>query len=602
MIKRSVIPFGLASLDKLLGGGLSPGCAILIISEHPSTRKTAFMGYFALEQLLKDRGKVFVIEYLYPPHQFYQLPDFLTSPSFFQEITKKKRYIILNCYGKVEFPPEFKFKESIQTMSSPHDLSKVRYEIERLRREHIPEGVNARWIFDDITSMIVTVGDENKVLKFVRDIFHFLRKTGDLGLFYIERRAHSVQLMTALEDLAGAIISLNVKEIGDSLIPHLRVIKNRGFGSDIISAEVPYILTHKGISLKTEVLEDFETIKKYMSISKDGIIKLFGSEFLVLPKIMYTKILKKLFESTDYLTYNETLYKAGKLAGKQLYPFFSNIIRTRTQFTPADLINILNSFGIGKVEVLKMELRRGILQVRVHNLARWETNKPIHSVVAGLITSCLELFTKDQWDCIEIKCNAIGYSKYCDFIATPAEKLKPLIYESNLLKNNLRIDKNGIINIEMSRSFLISDENLRLIIDSIEKLTDKKQSSEIQYNLGRQMAIQFGNYVSKKLKLEGEAIFNFWAKIANSKGWGSFHLEYFSPERKRAHLFVENTIIGSVKNKSGEIVDHLTAGLIAGIFECITNEKVICKEVKCINKGDPICEFIVKPFNEIIPK
>ena len=595
MIEQSIIPFGLSSLDKLLGGGLSPGCSILMISEHASTRKTAFMGYFALEQLLKDQGKVFVIEYLYPPHLFYQLPDFLTSPSFFQQIIKNNRYQILNCYGKVDYPIEFRFRDSIQDMKSSNDLSKLRYEIERLRRENIPEGVNARWIFDDITSMIVTVGDENKVLKFVRDIFHFLRKTGDLGLFYIERRAHTVQLMTALEDLAGAIINLDVKEVGETLVPHLRVIKNRGFGSNIITSKIPYLLTQKGISLKTGILEDFETIKKHMTITQKGMIELFSSEQIIMPKIIYTNILKGLYDNANYETYSKIMYSTGKLAGKHLYPFFSNFIKTRTQFNPVDLIKIFTSFGIGRTEVVKMDLRRGHLQVRVHNLPKLDADKPVHNIIAGLISSSIELFTKNEWDCTEIKCCCIGINDYCEFIATPAKELGYLIKDLESLKDSLKIDKDGGLTLKGSRAVLISKENIMAFIKSIEKFISKSQSKDIQYNLGKEVAKEFGKFISNKFNVKGEGIFNFWSKISGSRGWGTFHLEHYDPEECNAHLIVKNTIVGMSQGKTGEMVDDLTAGMIAGIFEFITKKNLICREVKCISNGDPACEFIVKP-------
>ncbi|MBD3230591.1 MAG: hypothetical protein GF329_20595 [Candidatus Lokiarchaeota archaeon] len=596
MIDRSEISFGLASLDKLLGGGLSPGCPILMVSDHASTRKTAFMGYFALEQLIKDQGKVFVIEYLYPPHLFYQLPDFLSSPSFFQDIVKNRRYIILNCYGDIgQFPPEFRFKDSIINMSSPNDLSKLRYQIEKLRRDNIPEGVNARWVFDDITSMIVTVGDENKVLKFIKNIFHFLRRTSDLGLFYIERKAHTEQLMAALEDLAGAIIYLDVKEMGESLIPHLRVVKNRGFGSDVISSEIPYLFTRKGISLKTGVLEDFETIKKHLTITQNGIMELFDSQHMIIPRRMYLDLVKALYKNVNYETYNKITYKLGKNAGKEMYPFFSTLIRTRSQFNPADLINVFNSFGIGKTEILKMDLRRGFIHIRMYNLARWDSAKPVHGVISGLIAACIELFTRKSWKCTEVKCSAIGVNSFCEFMATPEEELGYLVQDLQSLKSELKIDKNGGLTLKGSRAILISNENVVAIINSIKRLTNKKLAKEIQYNMGKEIALHFGKFVTSKYNIQGEGIFNFWTKVAGTRGWGSFNLEFFDPEEKKAHLKVENTILGSMRAETGEMVDDLTAGIIAGLFEYITNDKLICKEVKCVSKGDEICEFIVRP-------
>ncbi|MHC1591459.1 MAG: hypothetical protein ACXQS8_05195, partial [Candidatus Helarchaeales archaeon] len=61
--------FGIATLDSLLGGGITPGSAILMISEHPSTQFSNFSDYFAGETIRKSPdSKVILINYGYPAH------------------------------------------------------------------------------------------------------------------------------------------------------------------------------------------------------------------------------------------------------------------------------------------------------------------------------------------------------------------------------------------------------------------------------------------------------------------------------------------------------------------------------------------------------
>jgi len=42
--------FGILTLDALLGGGITPGSAILMVSEHSSTQFSNFSDYFARER------------------------------------------------------------------------------------------------------------------------------------------------------------------------------------------------------------------------------------------------------------------------------------------------------------------------------------------------------------------------------------------------------------------------------------------------------------------------------------------------------------------------------------------------------------------------
>ena len=47
---------------------------------------------------------------------------------------------------------------------------------------------------------------------------------------------------------------------------------------------------------------------------------------------------------------------------------------------------------------------------------------------------------------------------------------------------------------------------------------------------------------------------------------------------------------------SKEPSSHMFRGMLAGVIEEIANRQVISLEEKCIAKGDPYCQFVVKPL------
>jgi len=63
-----------------------------------------------------------------------------------------------------------------------------------------------------------------------------------------------------------------------------------------------------------------------------------------------------------------------------------------------------------------------------------------------------------------------------------------------------------------------------------------------------------------------------------------------------ARVTLKNSIIGSSMRQKHMESDAMVAGVLAGIFEFITKQKIVCREVKCIAKGSDICEFIAEPL------
>ena len=594
-MRRQFEKFGIESLDKLLGGGAAPGSAILITSEHPATNKGAFTGYFALEELRKDEGRVFVVEYKYPPHHLLELPEMISSPSDLQSAILANRFFIVNCYGPVKYPETFTYKNIIIDIDKPNDIAKVKYIIDKSREEICAPEETVRWIFDDITNMFITIGDEAKALRFFRQFFQSIKSHNDLGLFYLDRPAHSIQFVTALENMADIIINLRVREISGIFVPHLRILKNRYYGGQLVSTEVPYSVTAKSIRVQTKMLDDFEVVKQNMSLI-DNNIEMFGLKYLILPVNQYVQVIQRMYNKLSYDEFCKMYFIIGKVAGKEFFHYLTSFYQTRDLTRPFAIMRQIGVLGYGKIESKTFDLDKGIVILHAHNIWNFKANQPIHQETAGFITSILESVTSEVWDTIETKCRATG-DDYCEFVASPARELGFLNLDLQKAKDQLAIDNEGTLSLMGMRVLLMPKGTLMTIIESIEDLAGGDRASEIMYHAGERMALQFAKQISERFNLEGEAIFRAYAQIVGVRGWGITEIQEANIETGYARVTLKNSIFGTSMQQKHATSDALIAGVVAGIFEFITKQKIICREVKCIAKGDEICEFFAEPLS-----
>ena len=126
-----------------------------------------------------------------------------------------------------------------------------------------------------------------------------------------------------------------------------------------------------------------------------------------------------------------------------------------------------------------------------------------------------------------------------------------------------------------------------------------KTTNEVLYHVGKihgmksttTMAGVFGFHKDKKLL---EMMF----QQAGLIGIGNMDVKSFDFEGKKASLSSENNTLArqsySLFGKQNTAIDHFTKGLVAGACEVIFEEKMSCKEVTCLAKGDKKCIFIAE--------
>ncbi|NHI91599.1 MAG: hypothetical protein EAX96_03780 [Candidatus Lokiarchaeota archaeon] len=592
-MKDNIKKFGLPSLDDLLGGGVSAGSSILLVSDGVGTRKREFSHHFIAECLKKEKGHIIEIDYSIPPHN-------LLRSMFDTEMLKDldvSKFNVINCYGSIRGQEEYNgFK--IESLQNPNDISKLRFIIDNLRR-NIGNNSNVRWIFDDITSAVITIGAEDKVLRFLREIFHALKDygdDGDLGLFFVDRNSHSQQFVSSLENLCETVIHLSVKPVSNLLLPHLRVMKNRFFGETVLNAEVPYSFYHGEVKMRTELMSNFNLMKRNLINQSDGTLELFETKYLLTPATEFTELFKNLYESLDYNEYRRTTYNVGRNSTSNFYEKYLNYFNVDRNDIPLLIAKHYSSLGYGNLILKKMDIENGLIVVHCKDLFKWDDAiRPIHAVICGGISLIAEKFSGESYEVIETRCTATG-DDFCEFIGSPSRELAPLSQDLIKIKDELIIDKSGSLTLFGSRVLLIPQGTLMHIIDATEDLTDKEKSKEILYHAGERMALQFCQILTAKYKLRGMSIIRAYSQIVATRGWGITDIKEIDLDKGYMRAIVKNPLIGTRDSLDKEAKDYISAGVFAGMLEFVTKKKLICEEVKCLAKGDEFCEFIVRPF------
>ena len=392
------------------------------------------------------------------------------------------------------------------------------------------------------------------------------------------------------------VIHLNVKEISNVLVPHLRVMKNRFFGETVLNSEVPYTFYEGQIKMRTELMRNFNLIKRNLISQPDGTLELFEQKYMLTPLKEFTEIFKNLFESLDYNDFRRITYGLGRDSSTEYYEKYKNYFNVKQDDIPFIIAKQYTSLGYGNIDLKKMDMQNGLIVVHAKDLFKWEgAIRPIHSVICGGISHIAEMFSGESYEVIETRCTATG-DEFCEFIGSPSRELAPLSQDLVKIKDELIIDRDGALTLFGSRVLLIPKGTLLHIIDATEDIVGAEKAKEVLYHAGERMALQFCQILTSKYKLRGMSIIRAYAQIVGTRGWGITEIVEIDLEKGYMKARVKNPLIGSRDSKDAIVKDFISAGVFAGMLEFVTKKKLTCEETMCIAKGDAYCEFIVRPF------
>jgi len=117
-----------------------------------------------------------------------------------------------------------------------------------------------------------------------------------------------------------------------------------------------------------------------------------------------------------------------------------------------------------------------------------------------------------------------------------------------------------------------------------------------------EMGVGYGEIMAKNIKEMGAGKLEIYKKFIDRgkhQGYGEFTVpmleSIISSLRGEAKVYVKDSFFAYAAGKTGNAECWIVAGIIAGAAKIIFGKEMVCVEEKCASKGDPRCEFHLKP-------
>ena len=121
----------------------------------------------------------------------------------------------------------------------------------------------------------------------------------------------------------------------------------------------------------------------------------------------------------------------------------------------------------------------------------------------------------------------------------------------------------------------------------------------ILFDMGKEAGTIVTRVLKERYGLSGRQLLEAFLALCTSMGWFRYEIVSLSPEGSestvRLYDSYECSYLTQQTGPSGRPRSHLVRGVLAGVFEVAFGREVVVREVKCVAKGDPYCEFVVKP-------
>jgi len=150
-------------------------------------------------------------------------------------------------------------------------------------------------------------------------------------------------------------------------------------------------------------------------------------------------------------------------------------------------------------------------------------------------------------------------------------------------------------NITPAEFFFIVFHNLVQILGPV-------SASHILYKIGKDMGKLCHRRVVRQHDLAEKELFLHVISIISSEHKCQLSLKSYDFPSGTVVVMSTNTLLGPSFGRIGVPVDFICSGCIAGVLESITSELVTCEEIRCVARGDEVCEFVailVKPSEDV---
>lgn len=421
-IKLSLTTTGIEELDRLLSGGIPRGSTVLILCGGQNAQDaSALLGIISLNIL--ERGETVILITTDPPTETY--PQ-LYAPEIASTALRENRLFYIDLFSS-SMGVETSEGSNIVVVEKPHDLNHVFYHTSMFRDDKLKgipaPGLKVSWIYHQLSTTIFTVGDPERVLKFIWNLRSKIKTLRDVMYTVMNVDMHPKMVAEAAKHIFDTVIELKTVERDGTLAKYLRVIKNAGLPciTDLVTYSVD--IQHRQFRLASEVVTSFEEFRKTLVMDAPGVLKspVYDelARLLVMPINQILSIIKKAEEKNLLKEVEELLDYAGYQSGRALAYTFKGKFKLQGDkiIEKSALIVTLSGWGNILVDLDKVGIR---VKIKNTPIVLRKINKPICFIQRGFIRGVLEVAYNSHYNVEETKCVGLG-NEYCEFIATKTD-------------------------------------------------------------------------------------------------------------------------------------------------------------------------------------
>ncbi|MEM3586702.1 MAG: V4R domain-containing protein [Candidatus Jordarchaeaceae archaeon] len=417
----SLTTTGIEELDRLLGGGIPRGSAVLILCGGQNAQDaSALLGIISLK-LLDNRENIILIT-TDPPMETY--PQ-LYAPEIASTALKENRLFYIDLFSS-SMGVETSEESNVVVVEKPHDLNHVFYHISMFRDDKLKgipaPGLKVSWIYHQLSTTIFTVGEPERVLRFIWNFRSKVKTLRDVMYTVMNVDMHPKMVVETAKHIFDTVIELKTVEKNGTLMKYLRVIKNAGLPciTDLVTYSVD--IQNRQFRLASEIVTSFEEFRKTLVMDTSGIIKspMYDepARFLIIPVNNLLNIIKQSEEKKFLDEVGKILEYTGYQNGRAL----ANILKRKFKIQGDKIIEksfiaaTLCGWGSISSNLDKIETR-----VYVKNTPSTPSlvkiGKPICFIQKGFIRGVLEVAYEAHYNVEETKCVGMG-DENCEFVVT----------------------------------------------------------------------------------------------------------------------------------------------------------------------------------------
>jgi KaiC/GvpD/RAD55 family RecA-like ATPase len=411
---------GIPDLDLLLGGGFMRDSPVLLLTE------TGTMGELLPLQIVNHRIQEgdygFILDLDFPS---VRIREWFKSFNWnLQSFEDEGRLFIVDGFTNLY---SLLSTEEKYVIENPRDLiylDSYLYDMNSL----IAKYKNRLFGVLFLSNVFLTKGQQlDKIINLVYKNRITLSQFG-ASIFVFDRGMLDEKTLSTLEHAFDYVIELKITEQDKRFQKYLRVIKSPliSYVSDL----VPYEVTPSGISLRTDIIREFESMKLNVKMMQNGVIDFLGLRMLIVPAEVFPLLSKTLIDKYGYEAGYNLIRSLGKEMAYVIFKSFANTFKvTSLEEAVPFYAGIGTLMGFGEVIVSEFNIEKGVIGFRVPNSSVCtplkNSGKNMGAFPEGVIGGTAELFIGPKSNCEEVKCIAKG-DEYCEYLVTfpPGESSK----------------------------------------------------------------------------------------------------------------------------------------------------------------------------------